>query len=51
MDLKRTNTNISHLHMISEKIGSIEESQFNSKNYPVPHEASLESPSPPKDEE
>ena len=28
------------LHMISEKVGSIEESHFNSKNFNVPDEAS-----------
>ena len=42
MDFKKQ----TNLHIISEKVGSIEESHFNSKNFHVPDEAS-----PTKDEE
>ena len=42
MDFKKQ----TNLHIISEKVGSIEESHFYSKNFHVPDEAS-----PTKDEE
>ena len=38
MDFKKASN--PNLHIISEKVGSIEESHFNSKNFNVPEEAS-----------